>query len=141
MRSTLKFLFLLFSLSSCASGNWQHQSGNNTNLSLDKNFCDSFAVNSEIELPLLAWSDNLATIGTNFESVVEHMQIWHFYLSSVHSFNNLSRDENFTMMPMSFKSLQSERVNPKSAHASNAMLAAVDTFESAGLTIHETELG
>tara|TARA_A100001015_G_scaffold267952_1_gene318434 strand:- start:558 stop:833 length:276 start_codon:yes stop_codon:yes gene_type:complete len=43
MKTNLKCSFLILFLSSCASGNWQHQSGNNTNLSLDKNFCNSFA--------------------------------------------------------------------------------------------------
>ena len=43
MKTALKFLFLIFILSSCTSGNWQHQSGINSDLSLDKNFCNSYA--------------------------------------------------------------------------------------------------
>jgi hypothetical protein len=38
-----KLIFLLILLSSCAGGTWNHQSGDNSKLNLDRNFCDSFA--------------------------------------------------------------------------------------------------
>lgn len=36
-------LFLFFLTASCASANWQHTSGTNSNLNYDKNYCKSFA--------------------------------------------------------------------------------------------------
>ena len=38
-----KAIFLLLLLSSCGGGTWNHQSGDNSKLNLDRNFCDSFA--------------------------------------------------------------------------------------------------
>lgn len=39
----IKLLFLLLIVSSCTTRTWEHQSGNNSKLDLDKNFCDTFA--------------------------------------------------------------------------------------------------
>ena len=36
-------ILLLLLLSSCAGGTWNHQTGDNSKLDLDRNFCDSFA--------------------------------------------------------------------------------------------------
>ena len=37
-------LLIIFSmLASCATGTWDHRSGNNTNLNFDKGYCRSFA--------------------------------------------------------------------------------------------------
>lgn len=39
----VKFIFPLILLASCAGGTWSHQSGDNSKLNLEKNFCDSYA--------------------------------------------------------------------------------------------------
>ncbi len=39
----IKPILLLILLSSCVGGTWNHQSGDNSKLDLDRNFCDSFA--------------------------------------------------------------------------------------------------
>ena len=95
------------------------------------NFCDSFAVNSEIELPLLAWSDNLATIGTNFESAVEHMQIWHFYLSSV---------MGMRLKPSSFEAIQSATRNrgPRERLVNGEVWFVKDSLKCLGTWIAST---
>ena len=36
-------IFVLIFLTSCATGTWDHLSGNNSNLNFDKGFCRSFA--------------------------------------------------------------------------------------------------
>jgi len=39
----IMLLIILSFLTSCAAGNWNHQSGKNSNLNFDKGYCRSFA--------------------------------------------------------------------------------------------------
>lgn len=39
----LRYLLLLIFISGCSTGTWSNQSGDNSQLNLDKSFCDSFA--------------------------------------------------------------------------------------------------